>query len=229
MSCELKRIVIELRYPPILNFTEVAPKYLQSILLEYEGIDYKEGIKSSKLTSNDRSSELIVESLRAGISVEHIEDMTVLEVEVKRLVDFLKHSDVKKLIRLGVRTYHAMPVPELNFDQAVKKYLGHLLQADHLPLSENQLRDFMVVLEGEDKKEEISLKTGVMTKDEFKRKILSFRELDDEYDTWIIFDVDRFSTEIRPLPGQDKLIRYVKSNTKLVDNFIKQDDFLKHF
>lgn len=221
----LKKVVIELRYRPVLDFLEIARSYLQPIVSHYDKYDIDDVKMRYRFGSQERSSELFVERVRSGIAIENDPDLSVFGVEANRLIDILSKAGISKTYRIGVRTFIINPLTGIEFKTSVENYSDYLLNPKNTAIERNSFTDFAVTYVGQDGDESIRVSTGIVRRLEISDKIspvLGTNENDP--DVSILHDVDRYIHKNVAVPPIRTLRKMVESNLELVTKHLGNYD-----
>lgn len=195
----IKRVIVEIRYLPILGFSTIYPDVFQPLVGEFTALN--EGKDSIVLRSDDRFSQISYESQKAGISLENLEDLSGFDTDITRLLNVLHQCNVGNLTRLGVRTWILYPFTSMDFDKSVADFRSHQFNEDHLVMPPEDLGDFAIVLEGKHPKGDMRIQYGIMSDKEIAAKVSQF-QYEGDPEVALTFDIDNYTLDLSdPFPA----------------------------
>lgn len=214
----IKKVIVEIRYLPILGFGNTYPEVFQPLVGEFTTLN--EGKDSIVLRNDDRFSQISYESQKAGISIENLEDLTGFDTDIGRLLNVLQQCNVENLTRLGVRTLILYPWTSQDFEKSVADFRSHQFNDENLPMPPEDLDDFAIVLEGKHSNGQIRIQYGIMRDEEIAAKLSQFR-WDGDPKVALTFDIDNYTLDISG-PLQPNLLRgMVDHNLKIAASFVE--------
>jgi len=219
MELITKKIVVELRFPPILKFWDTVYDLFQPLVANYTILNEDKSKYSIRLVNEQAFTEIFHARQNAGLTIENIEDSSLFEAEATKVLDLLSLRKVQQIQRLGVRTWYLAPIERLSYEDAIKKYAENQLKTDNLILDSEVLSDFAVTLEGSQGKAQLRVQSGIVE----DREIVRFSNFlyDGDPKVALLHDIDRYRLDLDFPLETGMLPKMVEQNRKLVSNFIK--------
>jgi len=224
MELIAKKIVVELRFFPILKFWDTVYDYFEPLIRNYTALREDKSKDSIRLKNEKTFCEIFHGRQNAGFTVENVDDISLFQSEATKVLDLLRLCKVQRIQRLGVRTWYLVPIEDLTYEDAIKKYANSQLITDNLILDKDALNDFAVTLEGTQSKAQLRVQSGIV-KD---KEIASFSDFlyDGDPKVALLHDIDRYRLDLDFPLETDMLPKMVEQNRKLINSFLKDHNDL---
>lgn len=216
----IKKVIVEIRYLPILGFDKTYPEVFQPLVGKFTSLN--EGKDSIVLRDDERFSQISYGRQKAGITIENLEDLTGFDADISRLLNVLHQCNVGDLTRLGVRTWILYPLTSQDFDKSVADFRSHQFNEDHLVMPPEDLGDFAIVLEGKHPKGDIRIQYGIMRDKEIAAKLSQF-QYDGDPNVALTFDIDNYTLELNGPPTPNLPRTMLEHNLNVAANFMTKN------
>lgn len=217
-----KRLIIEYKFSPVLKFSRLMEDFFTPTKIDA----YSTFSTGNDLISFSIAGDLVNVSIKPDTLWLSMENLTEPHLKSSKkihdsLLKVLSESfKIKRLRRIGVRSWHFLRLDHDGFENAIKWLRSKQFHDKAIPLDFPELTDFAITLEGKIRNEHLRIVYGIMTSEEIDKKIpLMVRG--NHPSLAMIFDSDRFSVN-RDFPLEaDKVWKMYSKNQKLINNFSK--------
>ena len=215
----IKKVIVEIRYLPILGFGNTYPEVFQPLVGEFTSLSEGKDKDSIILRNDDRFSQISYEPQKAGISLENLEDLSGFDADVSRLLNVLDQCSVGNLTRLGVRTLILYPWTSQDFEKSVADFRSHQFNDENLAMRPEDLGDFAIVLEGKHSNGEIRIQYGITSDKEIAANLSQFR-YDGDPKVALTFDIDNYILDLSSPLSPNLPRTMLEHNLKVAANFV---------
>lgn len=215
-----KKLIIEYKFAPVLKFSRLMEDFFTSAKIDA----YSSFSSGENLVTLSMGDELVNASMKPDtlwISMEKLAEGNLKssrEMHDSIIKALLNNYKIKRLTRVGVRSWHFLPIDFDDFEEAIKWLRKNQFHENAIPLDFPELTDFALTLEGKIKGEHIRVIYGVMTKEEIEKKI-PLMHRGNNPNLALHFDCDRYISD-RSFPLEpDKVWNMYSKNRKLINKF----------